>query len=104
MSGLRFFLAPETLRAAQSELTAQALSGLKDRAGEVANDLGMEVKQMKQITVGNANEAFDGPHPMMMARGAMASKMEIAAPEAQAGGSTISLQVSAEVVLGDRGR
>jgi len=103
MSGLRFFLAPETLRGAQSELTAQALSGLKDRAAEIAADLGMEVKQIKQIMVGNAVEGFDGPRPMMR-MAAPAAITPVTPPDAQAGDSTISVQVTAELVLGDKGK
>lgn len=101
MSGLRFFLAPETLRAAQSELTAQALSGLRDRAGEVAADLGMSVAQYKEITVGNAGEGFEIRRPMM-AKAAMEPGAPIAPPDAEAGESTISLTVQAEVILTDK--
>jgi len=101
MSGLRFFLAPETLRAAQSELTAEALTGLRERAGEIAADLGMTVAQYKQITVGNAAESFEGPRPMMMRAAAITP---VAPPEAQVGESTISLSVQADVVMADKPR
>lgn len=104
MSNLRFFLAPETLRAAQSELTAQALSGLKDRANEIAGDLGMSVAQYKDLSVGNANEGFEGRRPMMMAKSSISSAAPMATPEAEAGDSTISLSVQAEVILADRGK
>ncbi|SRR5579859_1163245 len=105
MSGLRFFLAPETLRAAQSDLTAQALSGLRDRATEVANDLGMSVAHYQEINVGNATEGFDNRRPMMMAKAGMVQAAAISAPpDAEAGDSTITLNVQAEVVLADKGR
>ncbi len=103
MSGLRFFLAPESLRAAQSELSSQALMALRERAGELAADLGMSVVTYKDISVGNAMEAFDGVRPMMM-RAKAAPLAEVAPPEAEAGDSTISLSVQAEVVLGDKAR
>jgi len=103
LSGLRFFLAPETLRAAQSELTAQALSGLRDRATEIATDLGMSVTQYKEVTVGNATEGFDNRRPMMMAKAAMAPAI-VTPPDAEAGDSTITLNVQAEVVLTDKGK
>jgi len=104
MSGLRFFLAPETLRAAQSDLTAQALSGLRDRANEVAANLGMGVAQYKEVTVGNATEGFDGRRPMMMAKAAMAAPAVVTPPDAEAGDSTITLNVQAEVVLADKAK
>jgi len=104
LSSLRFFLAPDTLRAAQSELTAQALSGLRDRANEVAANLGMGVTQYKDITVGNATEGFDGRRPVMFAKAAMAAAPAITPPDAEAGDSTITLNVQAEVVLADKGR
>ncbi|HMA48413.1 MAG TPA: SIMPL domain-containing protein [Magnetospirillaceae bacterium] len=100
MSNLRFYLAPETLRAAQSELTAQALSALRDRANEVAADLGMSVAQYKDVVVGNATEGFEGRRPMMMMMAkAAAAPLAVAPPEAEGGDSTITLSVQAEVVL-----
>ena len=101
ISGLRFFLAPETLHAAQSELTAQALSGLRERAAEVATDLGMSVAQYKDVFVGDAIEGFDGRRPMM-AKAAMEPGAPVAPPDAEAGESTISLTVRAEVILTDK--
>lgn len=98
MSNLRFYLAPETLRAAQSELTAQALSALRDRANEIAADLGMSVAQYKDVTAGNATEGFEGRRPMMMAK-ALSAPPAMAPPEAEGGDSTITLSVQAEVVL-----
>jgi len=98
MSNLRFFLAPETLRAAQSELTAQALSGLRERAGEIAADMNKSVAEYKDVTVGDATEGFDARRPVMFAKGAMAAA-PMAPPEAEGGDSTISLTVQAEVIL-----
>ena len=103
MSGLRFFLAPETLRAAQSELTAQALSGLRDRANEIAGDLGVGVAQYKDLVVGNANEGYEGRRPMMMAKSAVAGA-PMAPPDAEAGDATITLSVQAEVILTEKGK
>jgi predicted secreted protein len=101
MSNLRFFLAPETLRAAQTELTNQALSALRDRAGEVAANFGMSIAQYKDVTIGNANEGFDVRRPVMaMAKSIAAAPM--AAPEAEGGDSTITLSVQAEVILTDK--
>lgn len=102
MSNLRFFLAPETLRAAQSELTAQALTALRERAGEVATDLGMGVAQYKELTIGNATEGFEGRRPVMMAKGFSSSAAPIATPEAEGGDSTITLSVQAEVILAEK--
>jgi predicted secreted protein len=104
MSTLRFYLAPETLRAAQSDLTAQALSGLRDRANEVATDLGMSVAQYKDIIVGNASEGVEGRRPMMMMAKAAGAPLAVAPPEAEGGDSTITLTVQAEVILTDKAR
>jgi len=104
MSSLRFYLAPETLRAAQSDLTAQALSSLRDRANEVAADLGMSVAQYKDVMVGNASEGFEGRRPMMMMAKAASAPLAVAPPEAEGGDSTITLTVQAEVILSDKAR
>src|SRR5579859_6173821 len=81
------------------------LSGLRDRATEVANDLGMSVAHYQEINVGNATEGFDNRRPMMMAKAGMVQAAAISAPpDAEAGDSTITLNVQAEVVLADKGR
>lgn len=86
MSNMRFFLAPDTMKAAQSDLTAQALTELRERANEIAEDLGMTIDHYKSITIGNAFEMNDGGNRMM-------------ATAAQAGELTVMLGVQADVIL-----
>lgn len=95
MSGMIFFLAPETLKAAESELTATALAALRARADEVAKDLGMTLDHYKTIGVGNASA------PVMRGRElfAPASAAPVPPPAVQAGDATITLDVTAVIVL-----
>ena len=98
ISGLQFYLAPETLKSLERDLTAAALVGLKARAEDVAKDLGMSVDRYKTIDVGNAIV----PSGPMLLRG-MASTAAAAPamppPAAQPGDETVSLSVTADVVL-----
>jgi predicted secreted protein len=96
VSGMNFFLAHETLAAAQSELTSSALAGLKARAEEVAKDLGLRLDRFKDITVGNAN-ANTNPVPLMRMQAMAPAAMP--PPVAQAGDATVSLSVEGVAVL-----
>jgi uncharacterized protein len=98
MSGLQFFVAPETLRQAESDLTAAALDGLQTRAAEVAKDLGMAIGHYKTITIGNASAPVLGRAQYMMQGPAMAGA-PVQPPAAQAGDATVSLSVNAAIVL-----
>lgn len=95
MSNMRFFLAPDTMKAAQSDLTAQALTELRGRADEIAADLGMTIDHYKSITIGNAFEMNDGANRV----GAVAASSANGKPTAQAGESTVMLGVQADVIL-----
>jgi predicted secreted protein len=98
MTSLQFYLAAETLKAAESALTAAALAALRARAQDVAKDLGMAVDRYKSITIGNAG---DGPRPIPLARfsAASASAPAMPPPVAEAGEETVSLAVNADIVL-----
>jgi predicted secreted protein len=95
-SGLQFYLAPGTLKSAESELTAAALAALRARAQEVATDLGMVVDRYKSITIGNAAE---GSRPMPMLRFATQAMAAPAPPVAEPGDETVSLTVEADILL-----
>jgi predicted secreted protein len=97
-SGTEFFVAPETLAAAQGDLTAAALAALRARAQAVAGDLGMIVARYASITVGNVEEN-GGPRPMPRMMSNMAAGSSMPPPVAQAGDATIMLTVSATVLL-----
>jgi predicted secreted protein len=96
MSGLEFYLAAETLQSVQTDLTTAALGALRARAQGVAKDLGMTVDHYKSITIGNAAETS---RPMPMRGFAAAAAPEIAPPVAQPGDATVSLTVTADIVL-----
>jgi predicted secreted protein len=94
MSGMEFSLAPETLAAAQSDLTSAALDALRARAQDVAKDLGLTVARYASVTVGNVEQ---NARPLPMAR--LMSSADMPPPEAQAGDATLSLTATAVVVL-----
>ena len=94
MTNMSFFLAPDDLQAAQSELTKTALDALRARADEVAADLGMKIDHYQNITIGNAFESNE------VSRGAQTGALAaVGTPAAQAGQTTVSLTVSADVLL-----
>jgi predicted secreted protein len=101
MSGMQFFLAPETLAAVQDDLTAAALDALRARADNVAKDLGMVIEHYKVIAVGNAQE--DRGEAQGRRAGATAAVAGKAPPPAaQAGDATVTLTVTATVILAPR--
>ena len=99
MSNLDYQVAPATVRASESALTAEALSALGQRAAAVAQQLNTAVLGYRNLTVGNA-ETTGGPMP----RFAMAVEATAAmpAPVAAPGEATVRVTVSAEVLLGTK--
>lgn len=95
ITGMRFDVAPATLRAQQAALTKEALSAIMARAGRVAAALGLKVDRIVNLTVGNAQEQGRSPYPMMMARAARAGPPPAVAP----GESTVAVTVQAEIAL-----
>jgi predicted secreted protein len=94
MTNMTFFLAPDDLQATQSDLTKTALDALRARADEVAADLGMKIDHYQNISIGNAFESNE------VSRGAQTGALAAAGtPAAQAGQTTVSLSVSADVLL-----
>lgn len=98
LEGLGFDVSPETLRATQDSLTAEALAALRARAERIAGAMNMAVSRYKLLQVGNATEQ-GGIAPMPM--GMMAAKAGPAAPPpvAEAGESAVWLTVDAQIVL-----
>ena len=97
LSSLAYELAPETARAAEDELTAEALARLRQRAERIAADLGLIVERIRDLQVGNADGAQPQPRPSFMMAGRAA-----AAPVAEPGDATVSVSASAEVLLAAR--
>ena len=98
MSEMQFFLAPETLTAAQDDLTAAALTALRARVDSVANNLNMAVDHYRLISIGNAQEEFDQVGNRHAGARAVASG-KARPPAVQAGDATVTLGVTADVVL-----
>jgi predicted secreted protein len=98
MGELRFFVSPDSLRAAQDELTAAALKALRDRAESVAGDLALKVERYKSINIGNAQEQF-GESPVR-SKGAVAEATKKAPPPAAiAGEAVVTLTVNSTVLM-----
>lgn len=97
MSGMRFELTPESARAVQDELTADALRRVRARADRAADAIGMRVVGIVEMRVGDAGG--EGPRPMP--RLAMAAQAG-PAPVAEPGLATVRVEVEAVFRLGPK--
>jgi predicted secreted protein len=97
VSSLAFELSPEAARAAQDELTNQALNRLRERAERIAMELHLGFQRYRDIRVGNVGG--DGPVPMR-AMAMAADAKQVAPPVGEAGDATVQVSVDADVVLG----
>jgi predicted secreted protein len=96
VSSLAFELSPEAARAAQDELTNEALNRLRDRAERIAMELHLSFQRYRDIRVGNVG----GDRPVPMRAMAMAAAAPTAAPPVgEAGDATVQVSVDADVVL-----
>jgi predicted secreted protein len=96
VSALAFELAPETARAAQDELTSEALKRLGERAERIAADLHLSFLSYRDVRVGNVG--CDRPIPIRAMT--MAAAAAGPAPVAEAGDATVQISVDADIVLG----
>jgi predicted secreted protein len=96
MSGMRFELTPAAARAAQDELTAEALVRLRARGDKAAEALGLRVTGLRHVRVGDTAGDVPRPRPMMRA---MAAQVEAAAPVAEPGTTAVRVEVEADLVL-----
>ena len=97
MSGMRFELTPESARAVQDELTADALRRVRVRADKAADAIGMRVVGIVEMRVGDAGG--EGPRPMpRMAMAAQAGP----APVAEPGVAVVRIEVEAVFRLGPK--
>jgi uncharacterized protein len=101
MSGMNFDLSPEATRAAEDELTAEAIRRLRERTERVAATMGLQIRNMRDLRIGQAGSG-GGPRPMMMR--AEAAGAAAAPPVAEPGETTVRVSVDAEVVLAARAR
>lgn len=97
MSRLAYDVAPETERAVQNELTTAALQRLKDRVDRIAKDMGLYVRNFRNLRVGNVTGPVP-PRPLMM-RAMAAASPAAPPPVAEPGEATLQVAVDADVVL-----
>jgi predicted secreted protein len=98
MSGMNFDVLPATLRKVEDDMTADALNRVTERSRLVAANLGMRMARYRDLTVGNVEQpgGMRPPGAVMMAR---AEPSPMPAPAAEAGEATVSLTISAEIML-----
>lgn len=100
MSDMRFFVAPETLKAAQDELTTTAIKTLKERTDKVAKDLGLKFERFKNITIGNVSEEYDESGKKGgKSVGTVSGKST--PPSVVAGYALVTLKVSATAIMSE---
>lgn len=98
MNGLSYTLSPETAVSVQDSLMEDALKQLQTRANRAAKALGKSSADLRDVNVNSSGIPYVQQH---RTRGLMheASKMSMAAPVAEAGETTISLNVNARAIL-----
>jgi predicted secreted protein len=90
-SSLTYDAAPETVRGAEEDLTAEALAELDHRAALIADRMHLAVVRFRDVRVGNA-ETGGRPVPRFAA-------MAMAAPVAEPGEATVRVTIEAELLL-----
>jgi predicted secreted protein len=90
-SSLTYDVAPETVRGAEEDLTAEALAELDHRAASIADRMHLAVVRFRDVRVGNA-ETGGRPVPRFAA-------MVMAAPVAEPGEATVRVTIEAELLL-----
>jgi predicted secreted protein len=100
MSGMNFDVLPETARAVEDELTAEALKRLRERAARVAAAVDLSVRNIRDLRVGQVGGPMP-PRPMVMRAEAAAPAPP---PAAEPGETTVRVSVDAEIILVPRNR
>jgi uncharacterized protein YggE len=88
---LAYDVAPETVRGAEEDLTAEALAELDHRAASIADRMHLAVVRFRDVRVGNA-ETGGRPVPRFAA-------MTMAAPVAEPGEAMVRVAIEAELLL-----
>ncbi len=89
-------LTPQAARAAEDELTTEALGRLRERANRIADLMEMTIVRIGQVSVGNV--LGDQPRPEGMAMMRQAVPMA-APPIAEAGETMVQVRIEAYVLL-----
>jgi predicted secreted protein len=96
LRGVAFSVAPETKKRVDDELTVEALSVFRERAGLIARGLGRRGWNLVSLTLGESGM----PVPFVLQRSAA---MEAAAPDVapsfESGRSTVRIEVNATIEL-----
>lgn len=90
-SSLAYDVAPETVRGAEEDLTAEALAELDHRAASIADRMHLAVIRFRDVRVGNA-ETGGRPAPRL-------AMMAMAAPVAEPGEAMVRVTVEADLLL-----
>jgi predicted secreted protein len=90
-SSLTYDTAPETVRGAEEDLTAEALAALDHRAASIADRMHLAVVRFRDVRAGNA-ETGGRPVPRF-------SAMAMTAPVAEPGEAMVRVTVEAELLL-----
>lgn len=99
MNGLNYTLSPEQQEAYKDTLMVEALKKLQKRAEIAAKALGKSGYDIVELSVDNAGPIMPMPVMYKSARMEMAADAAMAAPVAQSGEQTVSLNVTARVLL-----
>lgn len=94
MSSMSYEASPATVRGAEQELTAEALTGLGRRAASIAGSLHLSVLRYRDLRVGNA-ETGEQPAPRFAAM-----TMAVPAPVGEPGKAVIRVTITADLLLG----
>ncbi|MBI3452011.1 MAG: SIMPL domain-containing protein [Rhodospirillales bacterium] len=100
-SNLAFDLTPEAARAAEDDLTAEALARLRQRAERIAAAMNLAIVRYHDIRVGDASG--ERPPSIRMLRAEMAGTAA-PPPTAEPGEQTVRISVEAEILLGPAGK
>jgi predicted secreted protein len=94
LRGVAFTVAPDTKKRIDDELTVEALSVFRERAGLIARGLGRRGWNLVQMTLGDQGMPmpYQRTYPM-----AMESSMKDAGPAFESGRSTLRIEVNATV-------
>ncbi len=94
-SSLTYDIAPETVRGAEEDLTAEAIAALDHRAASIADRMHLAVVRFRDVRVGNA-ETGGRPVPRLAA-------MAMATPVAEPGEAMVRVTIEAELLLAPPG-
>lgn len=99
MGGLSYTLSPDKAESLKDSMMEAALAKLKARADRAAKALGHSTAELKEIQVEGSGPIYSPQPYRSMARMEMAESADMKAPSASPGETTLTLSVSASVLL-----